>query len=291
MKQLHHSGLPLYLDDDGVMVLKPPLNYLGFGRKSAGQMAVVLPEFTEAQRDEPAYDVYRGLSFAEDQERLAADQYQYDITIIMSGTIGRERKKTSGHYHGYNDTRRNTHPELYEVIKGTAAYILQKSPDFAVAPKDLLVDDLIVAVVKEESIIVPPNYGHCSINIGDGPLVFSNLAYKPCAVHYDTVQFYHGMACYIVEENGQLCVRKNHYYPHIPRIKFATVKGNRILASPSIRRFINAIAPHRNVFTFWGMSITMSGKSWGCSSMRMIYSRSVRRTHDGNAICCRCRLY
>ena len=88
MKQLHHSGLPLYLDDDGVMVLKPPLNYLGFGRKSAGQMAVVLPEFTEAQRDEPAYDVYRGLSFAEDQERLAADQYQYDITIIMSGTIG-----------------------------------------------------------------------------------------------------------------------------------------------------------------------------------------------------------
>ncbi|XJB14613.1 glucose-6-phosphate isomerase family protein [Escherichia coli] len=227
MKQLHHSGLPLYLDDDGVMVLKPPLNYLGFDRKSAGQMAVVLPEFTEAQRDEPAYDVYRGLSFAEDQERLAADQYQYDITIIMSGTIGRERKKTSGHYHGYNDTRRNTHPELYEVIKGTAAYILQKSPDFAVAPKDLLVDDLIVAVVKEgESIIVPPNYGYCSINIGDGPLVFSNLAYKPCAVHYDTVQFYHGMACYIVEENGQLCVRKNHYYPHIPRIKFATVKGN-----------------------------------------------------------------
>ena len=53
MKQLHHSGLPLYLDDDGVMALKPPLNYLGFGRKNAGQMAVVLPEFTEAQRDEP----------------------------------------------------------------------------------------------------------------------------------------------------------------------------------------------------------------------------------------------
>lgn len=54
MKQLHHSGLPLYLDDDGVMALKPPLNYLGFGRKSAGQMAVVLPEFTEGLRDEPA---------------------------------------------------------------------------------------------------------------------------------------------------------------------------------------------------------------------------------------------
>ena len=176
MKQLHHSGLPLYLDDDGVMALKPPLNYLGFGRKSAGQMAVVLPEFTEALCDEPAYDVYRGLCFPEDQERLAADQYQYDITIIMPGTIGKERKKTSGHYHGYNDTRRNTHPEVYEVIKGTAAYILQKSPDFAVEPKDLLVDDLIVAVVKEgQSIIVPPNYGHCSINIGDGPLVFSKI--------------------------------------------------------------------------------------------------------------------
>lgn len=109
---------------------------------------------------------------------------------------------------------------------------------------------------------MPPNYGHCSINIGDGPLVFSNLAYKPCAVHYDTVQFYHGMACYIVEENGQLCVRKNHYYPHIPRIKFATVKGNPHLGitfdTPLYQR--HRAAPER--FTFWGMSITMSGKSW-----------------------------
>lgn len=174
MKQLHHSGLSLYLDDDGVMALKPPLNYLGFGRKSAGQMAVVLPEFTEGLRDEPAYDVYRGLSFAEDQERLAADQYQYDITIIMPGTIGKERKKTSGHYHGYNDTRRNTHPEVYEVIKGTAAYILQKSPDFAVEPRSAGGRSYRGGGEGGQSIIVPPNYGHCSINIGDGPLVFSN---------------------------------------------------------------------------------------------------------------------
>ena len=290
MKQLHHSGLPLYLDDDGVMVLKPPLNYLGFGRKSAGQMAVVLPEFTEAQRDEPAYDVYRGLSFAEDQERLAADQYQYDITIIMSGTIGRERKKTSGHYHGYNDTRRNTHPELYEVIKGTAAYILQKSPDFAVAPKDLLVDDLIVAVVKEgESIIVPPNYGHCSINTGRWCSAIWPI--NPARFTTTRCSFITVWPATSWKRTGSSACARIITTRIFRASNSPPSKGTRILASPSIRRFINAIAPHRNVFTFWGMSITMSGKSWGCSSMRMIYSRSVRRTHDGNAICCRCRLY
>lgn len=288
MKQLHHSGLPLYLDDDGVMALKPPLNYLGFGRKSAGQMAVVLPEFTEGLRNEPAYDVYRGLSFAEDQERLAADQYQYDITIIMPGTIGKERKKTSGHYHGYNDTRRNTHPEVYEVIKGTAAYILQKSPDFAAAPQELVVDDLIVAVVKEgQSIIVPPNYGHCSINIGDGPLVFSNLAYKPVRFTTTRCSFTTVWPATSWRRTGSSACARITTTRVFRASNSPPSKRTRILASPSICRFTSATAPHRNVFIFWGMSITMSGKSWGCSSMRMIYSRSVRRTHDGNAICCR----
>lgn len=93
MKQLHHSGLPLYLDDDGVMALKPPLNYLGFGRKSAGQMAVVLPEFTEAQRDELAYDVYRGLSFAEDQERLAADSISTTSPSSCREQLARSARK------------------------------------------------------------------------------------------------------------------------------------------------------------------------------------------------------
>lgn len=61
------------------------------------------------------------------------------------------------------------------------------------------------------------------------PIEFSFLFVAPVlyGIHAVlAVQFYHGMACYIVEENGQLCVRKNHYYPHIPRIKFATVKEN-----------------------------------------------------------------
>ncbi|WP_411900837.1 glucose-6-phosphate isomerase family protein [Salmonella enterica] len=53
-----------------------------------------------------------------------------------------------------------------------------------------MVGSRVVGVVKEgRDICVRQNYGHCSINVGDGPLVFSNRAYKPCTVHYDTVQF------------------------------------------------------------------------------------------------------
>ena len=227
MKLLTHSGIPLWLDTDEVMALKAPLNYLGYGRKKAGQMAGLLWEFSEEKKNTLVYDVYRGIAFPEDEKMLEADRYRYDITIVLSGLIGNERKKTSGHYHGINESGKNTHPEVYEVISGTAAYVLQKSPDYSVDPQELAVDDIIIAVVKAgQSIIVPPNYGHCAINIGDGPLVFSNLAYVPCAIHYEPVQYYHGMSCSVYEESGQLTVVKNKHYPQLPKIRFATVKEN-----------------------------------------------------------------
>ncbi|WP_411900081.1 glucose-6-phosphate isomerase family protein, partial [Salmonella enterica] len=129
------------LESDGERGGKVRLEEDGCRRESDGQKAVEVAEFGEGVRNEPAYGVYGGLRGEEDQERVAADQYQYDNAIIMPGTIGKESKKTSGHYHDYNDTRRNTHQEVYEVIKGTAAYILKKSPDFAAAPQELVVDD------------------------------------------------------------------------------------------------------------------------------------------------------
>lgn len=64
------------------------------------------------------------------------------------------------------------------------------------------------------------------MNIGEGPLVFSNLAYKPCPVLYDSVKCYHGMSCYIMKKDGKIYAELNRNYQEgaVPDIRFATVK-------------------------------------------------------------------
>ena len=200
MLELKNSGLPLYLDEGNhVMAISALLTMKGFGRKELEKMQGLLADETALVKDEICYDVYRGIAYPEDQALLDQYDFQYDITIIMPGEVNGEVKKTSGHYHGWNPEKTNTYGEVYEVIKGTALYILQKSANFDEEdPGNVKVDDLIFATVHEgETILVPPNYGHCSCNIGEGPLVFSNLAYRPCPVNYGPVKHFHGMAYYV----------------------------------------------------------------------------------------------
>ncbi len=228
LTKLTGSGLPIYMDKKTYMLsLEAPLIYDGYGRRTVKQMEGLLFSPGGSNPEEPCYDVYRGIRFPQDQALLSKDEYRYDITVIMPGQIGGECKKTSGHYHGYNPLRTNTYPEIYEVIKGKAIYVLQRSRNFEGDPGLLEIDDLIIAHVHEgQTIIIPPNYGHCSINAGDGPLVFSNLAYVPCPVAYGPVKHHAGMSVYVLKENGEIRVVSNPRYKQAPRPKFATVKDN-----------------------------------------------------------------
>ncbi len=229
MLELTNSGLPLYIDEENhVMALSALLKYDGFGRKAVEKMQGLLANEENLPLDEMFYDVYRGIAFPKDEELLNKDNYRYDITIIMPGQINGECKKTSGHYHGWNPQKTNTYAEVYEVIKGTALYILQKSDNFdAENPADVRVYDLIFATVHEgETILIPPNYGHCSVNIGEGPLVFSNLAYVPCPVHYGPVKHFHGMSFYVMKKDNEIRLEANGRYVDVPAPKFATVKEN-----------------------------------------------------------------
>lgn len=227
MLELKNSGLPLYLNDNWIMALGAPLQYDGFGEKTVEQMLGLLSNKVGLNMAEKFYDVYRGIRYPVDEEVFKAHDLRYDITIIMDGLVNGECKKTSGHYHGYNPQRTNTYAEVYEVIKGRALYILQKSDNFEHEPCNIQIQDLILVTVEEgQSIIIPPNYGHCSVNIGDGPMVFSNLAYVPCPITYDPVSKNHGMSYYILRANGEICIKPNKHYNHVPIPKFATVNEN-----------------------------------------------------------------
>ncbi len=227
MYELTNSGLPLYyIEETGMIALSGELSFDGYSRKYASQMEGLFYTKKTLSSTEAIYDVYRGIRFPKDKALLDDFELRYDITVIYDGTIDGERKKTSGHYHGYNPARTATYAEVYEVIKGKALYILQRADNFSDTTAEIQVNDLKFAIVNEgEAIIIPPNYGHCSINIGSGPLIFSNLAYIPCSVHYAQVQRYHGMNYYIFnDKENEFNAIPNRLYHSNPNYEIVTVK-------------------------------------------------------------------
>ncbi len=224
---IEQSGMPIYRNpENGLLVFEAPALYKGFSQKYSEQMDGLYKD--DVEKGELAYDVYRDIALEKDRELFEKYDFSYDFTVIREGLIGKERKKTSGHYHSWNEMKTNTYAEVYEVLKGTAVYILQKVDNFDTDNlDDIKVDDLIVLKVEEgQSVIIPPNYGHVSINAGEGDLIFSNIAYKPCKVIYEPVKHYRGMAVYLVEEDGQVKVEVNKNYDNLPKVKYAVAKEN-----------------------------------------------------------------
>lgn len=226
--ELKNSGLPLCIDDEThIMYIGAELGCEFYGRKYAGAMKGLLADETNMDPDEPFYDVYREIAYPTDVEAFKKNFYRYDVTVVLPGLLNGECKKTSGHYHGWNEMRTNTFGEVYEVLKGTALYILQRADNFDGDPKEIKIDDMIAVTVNAgETLVVPPNYGHASINVGEGPLVFGSLAYYPCPINYDSVKYYHGMGYYVFKEGNEVKIKLNDKYEKVPELKMATVKEN-----------------------------------------------------------------
>lgn len=199
---LNQTGLDIYFDEQSNhLYFGPEVAHTGFGSRYVKELAGLFHDASGAGM-EPCYDFYRGISRFGDAALFEERRLRYDITVIMPGAVNGEYKKTSGHYHGPMG-RQTTYPEVYEVLKGTAVFVLQK-------PVETVTEETRVAEVEDfrfievhegESVVIPGGYGHCSINIGDGPLLFSNLAAVDCPLYYAPVKNMRGMAYYLNAEN------------------------------------------------------------------------------------------
>ena len=96
LHKLENSGLPIYRDDEtGKLALEAPLTYKGFAEKTLSQMKGLFADDSGNDPNENIYDVYRGIMDPKDEELFQTYDYQYDITVVKSGNVGMERKKTS----------------------------------------------------------------------------------------------------------------------------------------------------------------------------------------------------
>ncbi|MFA5349546.1 MAG: glucose-6-phosphate isomerase family protein [Candidatus Paceibacterota bacterium] len=137
--------------------------------------------------NKPMYLMYR--------EIYSNQDIRFDITVIASRTIGEEYAKTYGHKHPKSPDGKN-YPEVYQILYGDAKFILQKensNGSFEV---------IIISAKKGDILLIPPGFGHVSINISDSePLFLSNLVSVLFESDYSEYKQNRGAAAYYTK-NG-----------------------------------------------------------------------------------------
>jgi glucose-6-phosphate isomerase len=159
------------------------------------------------------YFMYRDVARPGDRQTAARLGLRYDITVILPGAVGREFNKTVGHYHPLKRGTSLTYPEVYEVLSGQATYLLQSPGD---GPGD--VGDVQVVIAEAgDKVVIPPGYGHITINAGAEPLVMANWVASEFASVYGEIRELKGGAHYLFADGSW---GKNPLYRRVPEIRF-----------------------------------------------------------------------
>jgi len=127
---------------------------------------------------------------------------RYDITRIREYALGCERNKTFGHVHPESKSGA-AWPEVYEVLSGEAHFLLQKITANEVE------DALLLKAKKGECLLLPPGYGHVTINAGRGELLLANLVSDGFEADYSVFAQRRG-GCYYEKLDGSLEMNENY---------------------------------------------------------------------------------
>jgi glucose-6-phosphate isomerase len=160
--------------------------------------------------DEVLYWMYTGLSLPADREKIAQCNLRFDLTVIRPGKIGREFIKTIGHYHCKAEGQDEDYPEIYEVVYGKATFLLQDENHM---------DAVTVDAESGTKVLMPPGYGHITINASTDFLVISDIVSSKCQSNYCSIKDLKGGAWLCVEdEQGKRWVENQNYKKH-PKLR------------------------------------------------------------------------
>ena len=156
------------------------------------------------------YYMYRELSLGKN-DALAMKEHglRYDITVIPPRMLGCEYVKTAGHYHPDAPGKAITYPEVYEVLNGEAEYMMQKLEN------DKIEDVILVKAKPGDKVIIPPGYGHLTINASNKVLKMANWVAKDFDSIYSPIREKGGGAYFILKDG----IIKNPKYIDLPDIR------------------------------------------------------------------------
>lgn len=162
-----------------------------------------------ADLDQPLYLMYRDCVLPQDKKIAQELEVRYDITVLLPVCLGREYNKTKGHYHSEYKPGL-CYPELYQVLEGEAHVLLQKRFGETVS------DVMLVVAHEGQIVLVPPNYGHITINPAGKILRMANWVSTKVQSFYEPFEAQGGGA-YFELSDGQL--RPNPTYGALPPLR------------------------------------------------------------------------
>lgn len=156
------------------------------------------------------YYMYRELSLSKNDALIMKEHgLRYDITVIPPRMLGCEFVKTAGHYHPVVPDTDLTYPEIYEVLSGEAHYLLQK------AEGTRITDVILVRAGQGDKVIIPPGYGHLTINASHHVLKMANFVARGFESIYAPIQERGGGAYFILDRG----IVRNPRYGEVPEIR------------------------------------------------------------------------
>ncbi|MBX6378505.1 MAG: glucose-6-phosphate isomerase [Clostridia bacterium] len=211
------AGFPLRQGEDGRLDFDP--GWLP-DVPSHRDLAAMRPVLFEPAADgpDPLYTMYRDVAAPRARPLLKTASLRFDLTVLAPGTVGPEWVKTFGHYHPTPPGAGFAYPEVYQVLVGRACFLLQR--------RDTSEDVVDVAAVVAEPgdvVIMPPGYGHVTLNVGEGNLVMANWVERHFASEYGPYRRRRGAAYYgLADGSGRgLPVRwlPNPAYGAVPPVR------------------------------------------------------------------------
>lgn len=162
------------------------------------------------------YRMLNGVQRSEDAQ-LADLPLRYELTAMHGRPVGWEAAKTLGHVHVCPPGVPVGYPEVVEVLHGVAGFLIQDladGPDGAQSRRAWL-----VRAEPGDWVVLPPDLAHVTIDLGTGPLVFSDVIDRRARGIYAGVAAARGFGWYVAADGG---LRPNPRYARPPRLEEVT---------------------------------------------------------------------
>lgn len=225
------AGLPLALRAGRIVPGADVLAEEDLVRRLA-DMRDVLADGVGRQGRRIEYRMLNGVRRAEDAH-LADLPHRYELTAMTGRPLGQEAAKTLGHVHVRPAGSAIGYPEVVEVLHGEAGFLIQDLTEGPDGPRSRRA--WLVRARVGDWVILPPELAHVTIDLGSGPLVFSDIIDRRARGIYAGVAAAHGFGWY-VGADGTL--RPNPRYAQPPRFEeISAVEWSGPAPAPLYRSF------------------------------------------------------
>ena len=218
------AGLPFLFDTDIYhAILGPGVRDPLYGVRTDDEIRKVLRD-PDAPLPKIVYWMMRDTGLQDDPYLKETHGLRYDISYFIPAMFGCGYLKTSGHYHQASPDG-PAYPEVYGVLSGKAIYLLQKVNSIDASIDEVVVEDcLVVEGNPGDKVIMPPDYGHVTINPLPEPMVMANWVSNRFKSQYGAVEQARGFAYYRVEADGGPVWVRNPRYKAVPPLRLARVR-------------------------------------------------------------------